>query len=135
MKRIGIDKYHCPTRDDFTIAGSFYAKEFRYLELKVKKCKNDSSCKLDSEINEIMRDARFNIAIVNSVIDFNDYQDPVNYILDDGNFWELTPGIRKKTDLHIRYSIGTFDDNYFQVGFNQKKEFYQVVNSKGNILF
>ena len=130
INRIGIDEYYCPTRDNYTIAGSFYAKEFHYLELKVKKCKGDPSCKLDSEINDIMKESRFSLALVNTVVDFDDYEDPINYLIDDGLFWELTPGIRKKTDIFIRNSLGTFDDNYLQVGFNEERNFYQSANSQ-----
>lgn len=76
-----------------------------------------------------MKDSRFSLAIVNSLVDFEDYSSPVNQIIDDGNFWELTPGFRKKSDLFIRYNLGKFEDDYFQLGFEDTESFYQVVET------
>ncbi|CAI2387840.1 unnamed protein product [Moneuplotes crassus] len=130
VQRIGIDDFYCPTSDNYSVAGSFYAKSFHYLELKVKKCTGSASCKTDAAINTIMADSRFSLALVNSLVNFDNYGDPIEQIIDDGNYWELTAGFRKKSDLFIRYNVGNFEDEYFQLGFESQKDFYQVIDTK-----
>ena len=76
-----------------------------------------------------MKDARFSMAIENTVVDMNDYTSAVKGIVDDGFFWELVPGFRKKTDIYIRKNEAEFEDSYVQLGFPQEKEFYQVSQS------
>ncbi|CAI2386528.1 unnamed protein product [Moneuplotes crassus] len=129
VKRIGVDEYYCPTISDYSVAGSFYAESFHYLELKIQKCTGSASCKSDTDINNIMKESRFNLALVNSIVNFDDYKKPIQQVIDDGNFWELTPGIRKKSDLFIRYNLGTFEDDYFQLGFETTHDFYQVIDT------
>lgn len=69
------------------------------------------------------------MAIVNTVVDLKNYVNPIQYMIDDGLFWELTPGLRKKTDVFVRKNEASFEDTYIQLGFPEEKEFYQVAES------
>lgn len=73
-----------------------------------------------------MKDARFSLTLVNSIVDFSNYDKPIQYIIDDGTFWEFVPGFRKKTDIFVRYNQAVFEDDYLQLGFNSEEEFYSV---------
>lgn len=73
-----------------------------------------------------MKDARVSMALENTIVDMKDYKEPIKYIIDDGLYWELVPGIRKKTDVYIRQNEAEFEDNYIQIGFPDEREFYQV---------
>jgi len=42
-------------------------------------------------------------------------------------FWDLVPSLRKRTDIFIRKNEAEFEDKYFQLGFPQEHEFFQVV--------
>ena len=37
VERIGVDKYYCPNISNYTLAGTFYAKSFHYLEIKIRR--------------------------------------------------------------------------------------------------
>jgi len=37
IKRYGIDQYYCPTSDDYSVAGSYFASNFNYVEMKLNK--------------------------------------------------------------------------------------------------
>lgn len=56
----------------------------------------------------------------------NDYSQPIQYLIDDGLYWELVPGIRKKADIYIRQNLAEIEDSYIQLGFKTSKKFYQV---------
>ena len=70
------------------------------------------------------------MAIINTIVDLKSYDNPIQYVIDDGFYWELVAGIRKKTDIFIRHNQASFEDNYIQLGFPTEKEFYQVVDSE-----
>ncbi|CAI2359077.1 unnamed protein product [Moneuplotes crassus] len=127
IKRIGVDTYYCP-KGDYSLGGSFYSPQYNYIEMKLRKCVS-GSCKSATDLENLIKDSRFSIAIVNTVVDLKNYGKPIQYMIDDGLFWELTPGIRKKTDVFVRKNDASFEDNYVQLGFPEEKEFYQVVDS------
>lgn len=87
------------------------------------------TCKTDAELEALIKDSRFSMAIVNTVVDLKDYVKPIQYLIDDGLFWELVPGFRKKTDIFLRKNEAEFEDAYIQLGFPQESEFYQVVET------
>ncbi|CAI2359868.1 unnamed protein product [Moneuplotes crassus] len=144
IKRIGVDNYYCFKHKNYSIGGSFYSPKYHYLEMKLRRCvSGDSSCKSDSEIEALVRASRFSMAIVNTVVDLKDYKKPVQYMIDDGLFWELVPDFRKKTDIFLRKNEALLEDNYVQLGFPKEEEFYQVAetndrfeseSSKGDLL-
>lgn len=89
------------------------------------------TCKSTAELDDMIKDSRLSMAIVNTVVDLKDYKKPIQYILDDGLFWELIPNIRKKANIFIRKSKASFEDSYFfQFGFPREEEFYQVAEHK-----
>ena len=91
----------------------------------------------------LVKDSRFSIAFINTVIDLKDYNKPIQHVIDDGLYWELVPDIRKKTDIFLRKNEASFEDNFVQLGFPEEEEFYQIVetqsrfeaeSSKGDVL-
>ena len=79
-----------------------------------------------------MKEVRFSMSVVNTLVDLQDYKEAIKYIIDDGLFWELVPGIRKKTDVFIRENGAAFEDGYIQLGFPTEFSFYQVDSSVHN---
>ena len=77
-----------------------------------------------------MKDSKFSMAILNTVIDMKNYKNPIQHMIDDGLFWELTPNMRKKTNVFIRKNEATFEDSFIQLGFPKEENFYQVINTK-----
>ena len=126
VRSLGIDDYYWPTTDEYSVAGTYYAQNFNYIEIKISKC-TSGAWKTNTEIEEAMKDARFTMAIENSVVDMQDYTQPIKGVINDANFWELVPGLRKKTDIYIRKSQAEIQDDYIQLGFPEDEEFYQVV--------
>ncbi|CAI2387803.1 unnamed protein product [Moneuplotes crassus] len=132
IKRLGIDNYYCPIQSNFSVAGSFFSPKYHYIEMKLRRCVSGGSvtCKSTTDLESLIKDSRFSLAIVNTVVDLKNYKEPLQYIIDDGFYWELTPNIRKKTDIFIRKNEATFQDDYIQLGFPDEREFYQVATSQ-----
>ena len=69
------------------------------------------------------------MAILNTNVNFDDYSHPVKTFIDDGFYWDLVPGIRKRTDIFIQKNYGKFEDGYFMIDNVDSAEFYQILNS------
>lgn len=64
-------------RDNFTMQGDYYSEKFRYIEIKMYWCDQNSSkvkCKSDAEIDEFFKDTTLSIPIMNSYFDYGDFQ-------------------------------------------------------------
>ena len=40
--------------------------------------------------------------IGNAYFDIDNFDQPIQYFLDDSFYWNLAPGLRKKTDIYVR---------------------------------
>ena len=52
---------------------------------------------------------------MNTNIDFNDYQDPIQNYLHDNIYWEYKWGMWQKTNVRLQSNKGTFQDDLIQV--------------------
>ena len=131
IERLGIDEYLCPTDDNMTVAGSFFSTRFDYIELKFYKCNPSDTtvtCQSDTDIEDVMKESKLNMAIDNTYFDFSNYDDPIQHYLDETFFWDLLPGFRKKTDIFVRQNEVSLIDDLVQLGQSNETEFYQVIN-------
>jgi len=128
VKRLGINEFYWPTTDEYSVAGTFFSQNFNYIEIKLLKC-TTGTWKTNTQIEDVMKDARFSLAMEYSVVDMKNYTKAVQGVINDGYFWELVPGLRKKSDIYIRKSEAEFEDGYVQLGSPQNQEFYQVSES------
>jgi len=74
----------------------------------------------------IIADAEFSLATINTVIDMNDFENTIQYLIDDRLFWEFIPGLRKKNEVFIRKSEVSLEDAYIQLNMPQEQSFYKV---------
>lgn len=54
LEYIGVKDYYCPQIKNYSIYGQFYSDIFRYISIKVTKCKNTTTfneCKSTEEID------------------------------------------------------------------------------------
>ena len=48
-KMYGIDKYMCPNTTELNVTGNYYSETFKYIEVKLKKCDNQTGTCLPEE--------------------------------------------------------------------------------------
>ena len=63
---------YCLEKTDYVLQGDKYAETFRYLEMRLLRCKG-ANCKNSSEIDNFIDDLNFNILVINAYLDFTDY--------------------------------------------------------------
>ena len=137
VERIGADQIMWPTHKNYTVAGNFYSPRYDYIEIKFYKWDNSTSsvtCQTPDDINTMLSEAQIQVTIQNAYFDIENYDNPVQYFLDDNYFWDLLPNFRKKSDLFVREGHSEIQDNFIQF-FNEKElDYYAIVDSKEQLV-
>ena len=85
--RLEVDEHLCPTNTDFTVAANYYAPRFDYIELKVFRWNpSKSNIAWKTNISNIMKQTKLNLMLANAYFDIDNFDQPVQYFLDDGFF-------------------------------------------------
>ena len=71
--------------------------------------------------------------VVNSYVDFDDYENVIKTYNDERFFYKLSGGITKRQEIYVRKNYVNLNDGFFQIGQTEKKEFYNVENSKTDV--
>ncbi|CDW90345.1 UNKNOWN [Stylonychia lemnae] len=81
-----INNFKCIKGKDYQIQGNYYSKDFKYVEIKTKRCKyenENNNCSEKSSIDTFFRNNQLNFAFINSFFDFNNYSQPIQTFIDD----------------------------------------------------
>ncbi|CDW71369.1 UNKNOWN [Stylonychia lemnae] len=127
-----IDDYQCIVRKNISLEGNFYSSKFSYIEIKLQKCQNSLNskivCKNQSQIDDFFEREKFNVALVNSIIDFNDYDQTKKSFIDDSIFWDIESDKYKKSNMYIQKQEANLQDDFLQLGQFEAFSFSQVSN-------
>ena len=84
-----------PKNKDYRVAGNYLSEDMRFISIVLKRWQGSgwkSTADIDNAINKVV----FSIMILNSYMDFNDYENPVKSYIDDRITSNLEPG-------HVKY--------------------------------
>lgn len=95
----GIDRLMCFKRKNYSLSGDFYSNTFRYITIKLTKCKKN--CKDLSIIDSYMSNKTFSIAFINQYFDYNDYEQPIKSFIDDSTFMLLEANSIKRLNFFV----------------------------------
>jgi hypothetical protein len=99
----GIDNLMCIKDPDFSLQGNYYSDRFRYLQLKLQRCR-EKDCYNSSKIDSFFRALSLSVAFVNQYFDYNDYEKPLKTFIDDSVFFTLEKDRVKKANLYMMRS-------------------------------
>ena len=122
----------CPKNDDYTLSGAFSSQVFKFFAVSVTKwsiLNNDTNCASDAEIDAKLLGGRIGIVIVNSYMDFEDYDTVIKSYPEDRFSYKISSGISKEPQIYVRKNYVSLNDNFFQTGLTENKEFYSVSTS------
>ena len=77
-----------------------------------------------------MEGGMFSLTIINSYVDFDDYENVVKTFNDESFYYKLRKGITKEPEILVRKNYVTLNDEFFQMGQTEHKEFYSAENTK-----
>ena len=72
------------------------------------------------------------LIMINSYVDFDDYDNVVKTYSDERFFFKLRKGYTKEPDIFIRKNYVTLNDEFFQMGQTEHKEFYSAESSRSD---
>ena len=127
---IGIDDYYCPApTSTYSIQGSFYSETYRYIKLNIRYC-SSGGCQSTADIETLLGQGRVQLAVLNNYVDFRNYNSPVTTFIVDGQYWDLVPGTRKRSDVFVQKNKATFEDGVFTFDDQSEESFYQIPRSR-----
>ncbi|TNV85532.1 hypothetical protein FGO68_gene3405 [Halteria grandinella] len=126
VKMYGINRLMCFKRKNYSLQGDFYSNTFRYITIKLSKCK--VNCKNASEINSYLSGKTFSIAFINQYFDYNDFTIPIKSLIDDSVFTLIESDKIKRLNFYVMKSYIQLQDEYFQLGQSVTDNFANVVN-------
>ena len=72
--------------------------------------------------------------VSNNYLDFDNYNEPIQSFLDDRFYWDLAPGLRKKSDIYVKKSEANFIDDFIQLGQSNDITFYQISTMRDSVV-
>lgn len=91
---------YCLQTKDYTLHGDRYAETYKYLEIRLKRCRGNG-CKNSTDIDKAIDDLNFNMMAINAYLDFTKYEDPITHFLDEVHFANLDKTRNKKVDIFV----------------------------------
>ena len=82
-----------------------------------------------------MEGGMFSLTIINSYVDFDDYENVVKTFNDESFYYKLRKGITKEPEILVRKNYVTLNDEFFQMGQTEHKEFYSTEKTKDDFDF
>ena len=127
--RVGLATYVWPKNTDFFIRANFNSDNFEVVQITVAKCAG-SNWKSASEIEAVMNTHNIDLALISSYFDFDDYDNPIHYYLQDMNVFTLVSTLGLKTQYQVRQNQATENDDiiFGSQGTSNEISFYTVKN-------
>ena len=114
--RISLDKYLCPSTDDYYLVGDFNSKVFRDIEIFITPCKENNTegvvWKSKDEIDLVTQTGYINTAITRSYFDFDDFNDPVKTSLSQSDNHFMVLNSTTWIEYFVQESTALSSDNY-----------------------
>ena len=79
-----------------------------------------------------MEDGIVSLIIVNSYVDFDDYENVIKTYADERFYFKTGKGIAKDPEILIRKNHVVLNDEFFQIGQTERREFYSAENFKSD---
>ncbi|CDW73538.1 UNKNOWN [Stylonychia lemnae] len=129
----GINEFSCLTDHDYELQGGYFDDNYKYIELKLFKCRNltgNESCYSPEQIDNYFQDEKLNFAFTNTYLDYKDTQvkSKVKFFIDDSFYIELESQKTKKSNFYIQRQEASYQDDYIQFGQERTEQFFQVQN-------
>jgi hypothetical protein len=77
-----------------------------------------------------VQDLQLQLVVINSYLDFNDFNDPIKHYVDDILFFEIEHNRHKRANVFIMKGEVSLEDSVFQLGNNRNGNFALVENTR-----
>ena len=115
--------------------GAYSSTNFKYLNFSIVRCSPDlghQNCKSSQEIDKKLAGGRFVVAILNSYVDFEDYENVIKTYIDERFIFRVDPGVYKESILYLRNNHVKLADELIQLGTTRDLQFYNIETSNND---
>ena len=114
-----------PQNKSYRVAGNYLSESMHFISINIKRWQG-TGWKSTKEIDNVINKAVFSILILNSYMDFNDYENPVKSYIDDRVSFFLQPSQCKYIKMYAKLNKATLDDDYLKLKPSIEREFFNV---------
>ena len=88
----------------------------------------EATANSDSDINDLFNQNYIDIAIISSYFDFEDYENPIHYYLEDMNVFNLIPSLGLQVQYQVRQNQAVMNDDILlgSQGHSNEVNFYSI---------
>ena len=118
----------CPKSLDYELSGDHVSQVWKYMEIRISKCSGKATCKTDAEIDAIINELRFSLALSSYFFDSNDYDSPLKVTIANDFNWNLLSNMH--VNKHIKLKVNQVQDytSIFYPSSIQDYTYYSVDN-------
>ena len=106
-----------PKSLDVYLSGSIYSPNVTYLYIGLSKWSGTNAegmpCKSDAEIGTYIDNLNLSLVISSAYFDFEDYNNPIKYYLDDHFYLSLINGFTVISQINVKESYADLSDSIF----------------------
>ena len=106
-----------PKSLDVGLLGNYYSSNFTHIIVEYTKWVGTNAkgvpCKSDTEINNYIDNLSISIMISSAYFDFEDYNDPIKYYVDDHFYYNFMSGFTVSSEISVRQNFVELSDSIF----------------------
>ena len=125
-----LDERFCYEWDEVELLASYYAEEYRYIDIELWPCVNSTNnpvtCRPQDDIDEFISSSYFEVLFFHNNVDFLDYSTPLKPSIDENHFIYPNHNLFKLAELVVEKNIANFQDSVFQLSEPPEQVFYTV---------
>ena len=114
---IGNLEFIWPKSLNVSLLGNYYLQNFQGIYITYSKWTGTNSngvpCKSEAEINSYIDNLSLSVIFSSAYYDFDDYNDPIKYYIDDQFFFTFMSGFTVRADFSVRENLVDQMDNVF----------------------
>ena len=111
-ERMGLAAYVCPKNTNFFVRANLNSDDYEIVQISAGKW-TGTNCKSDDEINDVITAHKIDLALISTYFDFDDYQNPIHYYLQDANVFPLISTLCVETQFTIKQNQATLNDGIY----------------------
>ena len=115
---------YCPKNNNYKVAGNYLAENYQFITIKLKKC--STGCAPDAAIKAVLEQSFLNNLMVNSYVDFDDYETPVKNYMDDRYSYRGVSTMNKRARIFIKENAVDLTDSLLPLGGSTEQSFLSV---------
>ena len=109
----------------FKVAGNYLSNNYQYILVSLTRC-SGTNCQSSEVIDNVLKRTLVTVIILNSYMDFNDFNTPIKTYIEDSNYFYLSSDFSKITRIYLKQNEANLNDDYLRLSSPLNKAFFST---------